>query len=52
MKALTLALALTSYTAFLTKSLFTTLLCLVKSAGTVFNLSKSNLLKFDFKLAK
>ena len=44
-----------SYTAFLTTSLFTTLLCLLKSTGTVFNLSiyilsisAINLAEFDF----
>ena len=41
-----------SYTLFLTTSLFTTLLSLHKSTGTVFNLSISNSSTFDFKLTK
>ena len=41
-----------SYSVFLTTSLFTTLVNLLKSTGTVFSLSVSNLLTSVFKLAK
>ena len=41
-----------SYTVFLTNSLFTTLLSLLKSTGTVFNLSTSILSISAFRLAK
>ena len=40
------------YTDFLTSSLFTTFLSLLKSAGRVFNLSMSILSTSAFKLAK
>ena len=41
-----------SYAVFLTTSFFTTLLSLLKSTGTVANLSTSNLSASLFKLAK
>ena len=47
----TLATSL-SYTSFLTTSFFTISLSLLKSTGTGFNLSISNLLTSVFKLAK
>ena len=40
------------YTVFLISSVFTTLLSLLKSTGIGFNLPLSNLLIFDFRLAK
>ena len=46
-------IAFTSYyTVFLTTSLSTTSLCLIKSFATVSNLSISNLWTYDFKRAK
>ena len=41
-----------SYTVFLTTSLSTTLLSLLKSIGTVFDLSISNSSASNFRLAK
>ena len=41
-----------SYTGFLATSLFTTLLSLLKSTGTVYNLRTSIRSSSDFKLAK